>query len=101
MKRQDVDELDTATWIGDMPEMTRKERLQQSFTKEMRLLEIGASYSPIVPKAEGWQTTVVDHADRATLVEKYGGTGTPDQIEEVDFVWRDGSLLDAIPSDLH
>lgn len=80
--------------------MTRNERLQQSFDKTMKLMEIGASYNPIIPKADGWQTTIVDHADRPTLIEKYKND-TPDNIEEVDFVWQDGPLIDAIPADLH
>jgi glycosyltransferase involved in cell wall biosynthesis len=82
--------------------MTRQENLRRTFTKDMRLIEIGASYSPIIPKAEGWQTTVVDRADRIELQRIYADVpGSHDIIEEVDYVWRDGPLLDAIPLDQH
>ena len=88
---------------------SRHDKIRQSFTKEMRLIEIGASYNPIVPKRDGWRTTVVDHADRETLVKKYHGEGdrlgvvgwSPEIIEEVDVVWSDGPLLDAFPETLH
>ena len=75
----------------------------------MRLIEIGASYNPIVAKRDGWQTTVVDHADRETLVKKYQSEGdrlgvvgwTSDVIEDVDIVWSEGPLLDAFPAAMH
>jgi glycosyltransferase involved in cell wall biosynthesis/SAM-dependent methyltransferase len=84
--------------------MTRTERLTRAFSKEMRLIEIGASYNPLIPRAAGWSTVVVDHADRAELLAKYHdvpGFSASDNIEDVDFVWRDGLLIDAIPADLH
>jgi SAM-dependent methyltransferase len=66
-----------------------------------RGLEIGPSYSPLVPKASGANVEVVDHADQATLIEKYRGYGlAPElvsQIEPVDHVWHGGSLLDLLP----
>ena len=68
----------------------------------MHLLEIGPSYNPIVAKADGWQTTVVDHATQADLIAKYTalGVGTVDQIEPVDFIWQGGSLTALLPTDL-
>jgi glycosyltransferase involved in cell wall biosynthesis len=84
--------------------MNRTERLTRAFTKEMRLIEVGASYNPLVPRAAGWNTVVVDHADRAELLTKYHdvpGFSAAENVEEVDFVWRDGRLIDAIPADLH
>jgi len=62
-----------------------------------------ASYSPIAPRSEGWDTKIVDHANRAELVEKY--KREPDvwveRIEEVDFIWTEGSIADAIPQVFH
>src|SRR3984957_2773570 len=84
--------------------MTRTERLTRTFTKEMRLIEVGASYNPLIPRSAGWNTVVVDHANRAELLAKYHdvlGFSAAENVEEVDFVWRDGSLIDAIPADLH
>ena len=83
--------------------MNRTELIRRHFDRSMRLIELGASYSPIIPKAEGWRTTVIDHATREDLIKQYGamGVATIDKIEQVDHVWRNGPL-DAIvdPSDL-
>jgi SAM-dependent methyltransferase len=61
-----------------------------------RILEIGPSYNPIAAKRDGWCTTVVDHTDRAGLVDKYARLGVDvSRIEEVDRIW-DGRPLDAL-----
>ncbi len=77
--------------------------LLEGVARDARLLEIGASYSPIAPRSEGWNTKIVDHANRDQLVEKY--KREPDlwveRIEEVDFIWTDGSIADALPAPLH
>lgn len=77
--------------------MTREQLIRRHFTQDMWLLEIGPSYSPIIPKADGWLTTVVDHASQADLMTKYAGVATVGRIEAVDFVWRDGALADLLP----
>src|SRR5215468_1320623 len=49
-----------------------------------RVVEIGRSYNPIAPKANGRNTTNVDHATRAELIEKYCGHGVDvNRIENV------------------
>jgi hypothetical protein len=66
-----------------------------------RGLEIGPSYSPLVPKASGAFVEIVDHANRDELVVKYRSYGLGSEllarIEPVDYVWQGGSLLDIIP----
>jgi glycosyltransferase involved in cell wall biosynthesis len=74
--------------------VTREELLRHSFSKSSRLIEVGASYNPIVPKADGWQTTVIDHADQETLREKYAAE-TPERIEPVDGIWT-GQPIDLL-----
>lgn len=67
-----------------------------------QLIEVGPSYNPILRKADGWRTTVVDHATKAELLAKYYHEPSVDtsMIEEVDIIWRDGALADAFaPSD--
>src|SRR5271166_3311083 len=83
--------------------MTRDELIRCYFDRTMRLIELGPSYNPIAAKADGWQTTTVDHASRDELLEKYGGIGvaTVDAIEPVDYVWQDGPLTALIPESLH
>jgi SAM-dependent methyltransferase len=65
----------------------------------MRVIELGPLDKPVVAKRDGWKTFVVDHATREELVEKYRTDPNVDvnQIEEVDAVWRHGSLDEAIP----
>jgi SAM-dependent methyltransferase len=67
------------------------------------LLEIGPSTSPIAAKRDGWNTKVVDHADRNGLIEKYAGHANVDvsRIEDVDYVWTGGPISDVVPSELH
>jgi SAM-dependent methyltransferase len=81
--------------------MTRTEKILTGLTREMRFLEIGPSYSPIVPKREGWKSSVVDHTTREGLVEKYAAQVDVTKIEDVDFVWNSGPLDSAIPLELH
>jgi hypothetical protein len=52
---------------------TRDDILRGRITKTDKILEIGPSYSPLAPKADGWRSYVVDHTDRDGLVEKYRG----------------------------
>jgi hypothetical protein len=68
--------------------MTRQELIRRCFNRNDSILELGASYSPIAPKSDGWNVTVVDHASQAELVDKYGALGIKDvdRIEPVDFV---------------
>jgi GT2 family glycosyltransferase/SAM-dependent methyltransferase len=83
--------------------MSRAETLLGPIDRSARMIEIGPSYNPIAPKSAGWDTRTLDHTTRDSLVEKYRGhPGVDvDRIEDVDFVWTGGSMLDAVPSDLH
>src|SRR5215210_6573127 len=74
-----------------------------SIDRSMRILELGPLTDPIAPKSEGWFTTVVDHASREELVEKYRSDPYVDtsRIVDVDIVWSGGPLDAAVPNDLH
>lgn len=65
-------------------------------------LEIGPAFSPIIPKRLSFNVKIVDHADRATLVEKYRDH-VPDVsvIEEVDVVWHGEPLSTLLPAHQH
>jgi predicted SAM-dependent methyltransferase len=65
--------------------------------RTMRGVEVGPSFSPVLPKAGGADVTVVDHVDAAGLREKYAVHGVDlSAIEDVDVVWKGGSLYDAL-----
>src|ERR1700693_435642 len=82
--------------------MVREETIRRHFDRAMRLLELGPSYNPVVPKTDGWQTIVIDHADQAELIAKYEAMSVAtDRIEPVDYVWQSGSLAALIPSTMH
>lgn len=77
--------------------MDFRARIKSSVARNQRGLEIGASYAPILPKAEGYQTLVVDHTDQAGLIDKYGSQGIDvSRVEAVDAIDDGGefSLLD-------
>ena len=63
------------------------------------LIEIGPSFAPVAAKADGWATTVLDHAPRDELIAKYTHHPGVDvsRIEEVDIVWTGGPLHEAFP----
>ncbi len=83
----------------------RMVRILENIDKNGYGIEIGASHNPIAPKRFGFKTHVIDHLDRKGLVEKYLsynvniGRENTDKIEEVDFVWKGGSLVDLIGSE--
>lgn len=80
----------------------RRDILLNGLDKNSKILEIGASYNPAAPKRDGYRTYIVDHASRDELVSKYSSdTFDARGIEEVDFVWNGGALLDSIPEQQH
>jgi SAM-dependent methyltransferase len=82
--------------------MDRTALLLGDATKASRILEIGPSHAPIAPKRDGWKSFVVDHADQATLREKYAPFAVDfDAIEEVDAIWAGGRLDAVIPPTRH
>lgn len=75
--------------------MGRKEVILKHIQRDRVGLEIGPSHSPVAPKSEGYNVHVVDHADKASLVEKYRPHGVAVEcIEDVDFIWRGESYAE-------
>ncbi|MEA2927645.1 MAG: hypothetical protein QOG38_73 [Hyphomicrobiales bacterium] len=71
--------------------------IRRAVAKHDRALEIGPSLNPVLPKSAGYNVAVLDHADQAGLVAKYSVYGLDTRvIEPVDFVWRGGSLAEAV-----
>jgi hypothetical protein len=78
---------------------TRSEILLASISRDALIAEVGASFNPIAPKHEGWNTKTIDVGTQSELIDKYRGhlpDTDIDRIEEVDFVWRDGPLSGAV-----
>jgi hypothetical protein len=82
---------------------SRDEILRAGITKADKIIEIGPSYNPLAPKAQGWRSYALDHADRDSLVEKYrhDPSVNVEMIERVDFVWTGGPLVNAVPVEHH
>jgi predicted SAM-dependent methyltransferase len=57
-------------------------------------LEVGPSYNPLLAKSDGYNVETIDHADAATLREKYKDNAS--KIEEVDYVSDGRSMLEII-----
>jgi SAM-dependent methyltransferase len=83
--------------------MRREQYLLDGLTKASKVIEIGPGHNPLVPRSAGWNSFSLDHATRADLIAKYAGDPwvDPAKIEEVDFVWHGGSLIDAVPAEHH
>ena len=82
--------------------MDRNARILDLVAPDARVLEVGPSFSPILPKASGREVYTLDHADADELKAKYAGHGVDlARIEPVDFVWRGGPVHEAVPSALH
>ena len=82
--------------------LTREEKVLRGISREMKILEIGPSFSPMVPKSAGWTAFTLDHADKANLTRKYEALGVDcSKIEEVDFVWKGGAVHDCVPEAHH
>lgn len=78
--------------------MDRIARLLGTTHRSHQIIEIGAGYCPVAPKSDGWRTHVVDHGSREDLQKKYCGAKVDlDAIEDVDTVWGEGPLHDAVP----
>jgi Methyltransferase domain len=72
--------------------------------RDQPTIEIGPSFSPIIPKQLGFNVRIVDHADREGLVAKFrNDERVPDVsvIEEVDVVWQGEPLSTLLPRRQH
>src|SRR5262245_20390051 len=77
--------------------MSRQDLALAAIDRKGRGLEIGPSFSPLAPKAEGFDVDIVDHLDQKGLVAKYKSHGVDvSRIEPVDFVWHAGRLGDLL-----
>jgi SAM-dependent methyltransferase len=62
----------------------------------MRGLEIGPLHNPVIAKEQGVLIAYVDHADTEALRKKYADDPNVPFVHDVDFVWGDHRLADAI-----
>lgn len=83
--------------------ISRDEYFRRFVTYSDRGIEIGASYNPSFPKAEGWNVKVVDYITKEDLVEKYRHIPTADtsRVEEVDYLAEGSSFSSSIDRSLH
>lgn len=83
-----------------LPPDPRRDLLLEGIPRTARFVEIGASFRPLVPKRNGWNTCVVDHDTRDGLLAKYAAAAIDaDALEEVDVLWKGGLLHEAFPPD--
>jgi SAM-dependent methyltransferase len=82
-------------------ELTRNEKLLCNRKKDRKILELGPSYNPTITRADGWHIYSLDHASGEQLRNKYRNNPDVDisRIQEVDFVWSEGTLESAIPAE--
>ena len=80
---------------------TRRDKAVWLASPGMKMLEIGPSYSPLIPRSAGWNSFSLDCATAEELRVKYAHEPRVGNIEDVDFVWRDGRLSEAVPAAEH
>ncbi len=74
--------------------MNFREQIRSLAAPPKRGIEIGPSYRPILPKRDGFDTVIIDHASADDLKAKYEGREDVSGVEDVDVVWRSGALED-------
>ena len=77
--------MKSLTYIPD-----RAAEIRSLFDTSGHCLEIGPSYNPLLPKADGFSVKTVDYCDAADLRSKYKDHPDVDEskIEDVDYVWQ-------------
>jgi SAM-dependent methyltransferase len=76
--------------------------IRQTISTADKGIEIGASYAPILPKAQGYDVFVIDHADEAQLREKYGAQGVDtSRVEPVDAIDDGGEFTQLLEPGQH
>jgi len=68
--------------------MTREEIILSHIKRDGLGLEIGAGFSPIAPKKQGFRVQVLDYCDKEALIQTWQPRGIGvENIEDVDFIW--------------
>lgn len=82
--------------------MDRDEKILARISNSMKILEIGPSIAPIVPKTKFDNVFTLDHASKESLIKKYNFIGVnTDRIEDVDFIWESGPIHEVVPHEMH
>jgi len=88
-KRDDYKFIENVLCEKEIATMSREGKILYHINKKGWGIEIGPSYNPIAPKRNGYKVHIIDHMDRAQLIEKYKNEGVQlANIEDVDFVWK-------------
>ena len=68
-----------------------------------KILEISPLANPCAPKGAGYRSYRVDRLGREELLKYYADHPLIafDKIEEVDFVWKSGELIEHVPAEHH
>ena len=84
--------------IKENKRQRRLNHLTGGLSKTMLGLEIGASHNPLCPKKDGWNVKTLDYASTEDLIKISSTNENVDtnKIEEVDFVLKDGDMLNTI-----
>lgn len=81
---------------------SRVDKILFGIDRGAKVLEVGPSFSPIVPRSAGWNSYSLDHLSADELRRKYEGHPVDaSRIEAVDFVWKDGPIDASVPPEHH
>jgi len=51
--------------------LSRNDKILTHLTRDMKIVKIGPSYSPVVRRSQGWNVFSLDHLDAEGLRKKY------------------------------
>ncbi len=83
--------------VIELQALTKQDKALWMIQDDMKILEIGPSLNPLVPKSQGWNSFSLDHATQEELRAKYSGQQPIERIEPVDYVWKGGPIDTAVP----
>lgn len=87
--------------IADRPQIKPMVDRFKALTQHLNLdgigLEVGPSYSPLLPKSAGYHIETIDYVDANYLREKFRNTEVDiSRIEDVDYISGGGSIFETI-----
>ena len=98
---EDGRHLNQSPWSVQAVVAGRDAKALALIDRSMKVLEIGPSFAPLTPRSKGWNSFSLDHASQEDLVGKYAGQQPVENIEPVDFIWKDGPISSVVPVEMH
>jgi predicted SAM-dependent methyltransferase len=100
---RDLEEVNPLAFPSKSNAKSAFQNIRRHITPDKKILEVGPLLRPMAAKRDGYNVYILDKLDRDGLIRFYHPHigDEVELIEEVDFVWEDGELLDSLPAEHH